>query len=115
MDSSNTQDKLTACLDEIESLLLSEDYYTQASYIAKLSELYRSATKFDRQKFHQLVTTDKFLWLGLGTIADITLSSEDGNRRFIRAYYDFATECERLGFGSLYSQDLLNNFGKWIR
>jgi hypothetical protein len=115
MDSSNTQDKLTACLDEIELLLLSEDYYTQASYIAKLNELYRSAAKFDRAKFHQLVTTDKFLWLGLGTIAEITLSSEDRNQRFIRAYYDFATECERLGFGSVYSQDLLNNFGKWIR
>ena len=115
MDSSNTQDKLTACLDEIELLLLSEDYYTQASYIAKLSELYRSVVPSDRQKFHQLVTTDKFLWLGLGTIADITLSSEDRNQRFIRAYYDFATECEQLGFGSIYSQDLLNNFGKWIR
>ena len=115
MDSSATKDKLTDCLVEIESLLLSDRHYTQAGYIAKLRELYHSVMQTDHEEFQRLVTTDKFLWLGMGTIADISLSSKDAGQRFVRAYYDFATECERLGFGSIYSRDLVSVFGKWIR
>jgi hypothetical protein len=115
MNPATTQDKLVGCLDEIESLLLSDHHYTQAGYIAKLRELYRSVMQSDQKEFQRLVTTDKFLWLGMGTIADSELSSKEAGQRFVRAYYDFAIECERLGFGSIYSRDLVSVFGKWIR
>ncbi len=113
MNSPATRSKLTDSLDAIESVLLADSHFTQAGYIAKLRELFRSVMQTDREEFQRLVTTDKFLWMGMGTIADICPSTKEANRRFVRAYYDFAVECERLGFGSVYSKDLINIFGKY--
>ena len=114
MDSATVNDKLTDSLDEIESVLLAEHHHTQAGYIAKLRGLYRSVMQADREEFQRLVTTDGFLWLGMGTIADVPLSSKEVGDRFVRAYHDFATECERLGFGSTHSRHLLRVFGQQI-
>lgn len=115
MDSTAKNDKITQSLSEIESLLLSEHHHRQAGYIAKLRELYCSALQADRIEFERLVTTDKYLWLGMGTIADIILTSEDANLRFGQAYFDFATECERLGLRSIYTEDLLQVFRRCKR
>ena len=115
MDSSTKKDKLTDSLDEIESLLLSDSFTSDADYISGLRRLYRSVMISDREEFERIVTTDKFLWLGMGTIADRCLSSKEAGQRFTRAYYDLATECERLGLGSPYSRNLARVFGQWIR
>ena len=114
MDSSTTKDKLTDSLDAIESVLVADSHFTQAGYIARLRQLYRSVMQTDREEFQRLVTTDKYLWIGMGTIADICPSSKEAGQRFARAYYDFAVECERLGLSSIYSKDLISIFGKWI-
>jgi hypothetical protein len=114
MDSTTTKDKMTDCLDQIESLFLSESYNMQADYIAGLRRLYRSVMIADREEFERLVT-DGYLWLGMGTIADISFASKDAGQRFVRAYYDFASECERLGLGSTHSRKLMSVFGEWIR
>ena len=115
MDSSTKKDKLTDSLDEIESVLLSDSFNSEADYISGLRQLYRSVMISDREEFERIVTTEKYLWGGMGTIADSCLSSKEAGQRFTRAYYDFATECERLGLGSPYSRDLVRVFGQWIR
>ncbi len=104
---------MTDCLDEIESLFLSENHNSRADYIAGLRRLYRSVMIADREEFGRLVT-GSYLWVGMGSIADTSFSSKDAGQRFVRAYYDFAAECDRMGFGSLYSQSMMEVFNKWL-
>ena len=61
------------------------------------------------------MTRDKYLWLGMGTIADICFNDAATDREFRTAYLQLAEACEHLGLASIYSRDVLKIFGGWAR
>jgi hypothetical protein len=115
MGYSIAKNKLDSALMALEELLRADGYDSQSAYISNLRELYNSSKEADQSEFRRLITKEKFIWLGMGTIAEIVLSTDEQNQKFVQTYYDLAAECERLGFGSIYSRDVENFFGKQLR
>jgi hypothetical protein len=102
-------------LEKIAMILRQVDYATHAADIEVLREAALSNDPHDQSHFQSEITGNKWYWLGMGTIADISFSDRELNGRFKRAYYELATACDTHGFGSIYSRDVATVYGRWIR
>jgi hypothetical protein len=116
-------DPIPTQLAEIASLLRREDYYLssreicekQALDIDALRDAALSAESKQQAHFRVEITQNGWYWLGMGTIADIVFTNVERNSQFIRAYFALAIACESAGLGSIYSRNVKDIFGKWIR
>jgi len=97
-----------------EALTDAGDYPKQAASIESLLSLASSEAPSAQATFNKEITTNKWYWLGMGTIADISLRDQELNHKFVSAYYDLAIACRQAGYGSAYSRDLEAIFGKWL-
>jgi hypothetical protein len=111
----NPSDSVPTALAEIALTLRQESYDLQAADIETLREWALSHNEQDSTRFRTEITQNKWYWLGMGTIADISFHDRELNGRFIRAYYGLAVACESEGLGSIYSRDIFDIFGRWIR
>ena len=105
---------VTALRRIAEALTDAGDYPKQAASIESLLSLASSETPSAQATFKKEITTNKWYWLGMGTIADIELRDQKLNQKFVSAYYDLATACEQAGYGTIYSRNLGSVFGKWL-
>ena len=96
-------------LQTLASLLDRFDYKSQSDALLSLRDWYSA----DPDKFRHEITTNKYYWLGMGTIADICLCDSEADFEFRRLYCELANECERFGFRSIYSYDVATVYGKW--
>jgi hypothetical protein len=96
-------------------LTVARDYPKHLADIESLLSLARSETPEAQATFKKEITTNKWYWLGMGTITDISLADRALNRKCVSAYRDLAVACEQKGFGSIYSKDVEAIFGKWLR
>ncbi len=96
-------------------LLRQEDFDAQAADIESLQESALSDDGREQAHFRSEITQNKWYWLGMGTIVDISFTNRELNGQFIRAYYDLAAACDASGLGSVYSRNVADIFGRWIR
>ena len=96
-------------------LTVARHYPKYAKDIESLLSLAVNETPEAQTTFKKEITTNKWYWLGMGTIADISLSDRALNRKFVSAYYDLAKACVQEGFDSSYSKDVETIIGKWLR
>ncbi len=108
-------DPIPTVLAEIARLLRRENYEKQALDIERLREAALSSDPEQEAHFRAEITQNKWYWLGMGTIADIVFKDKELNRQFVHAYSDLANACESAGLGSIYSRDVRDVFGEWIR
>jgi hypothetical protein len=108
-------DRIPSALAEIADVLRNGSFIKHSGDILELRRLALSADETDQEKFKKEITTNKWYWLGMGTIADITLPTPDANRRFIVAYHDLAMACCASEFDSIYSRDVATVFGSWLK
>jgi hypothetical protein len=108
-------DLIPMALAEIASLLHQEHFGTQAQAIESLRDAALSSAPEKQAFFRSEITGNKWYWLGMGTIADICFQDQELNKRFVQAYFDLATACEQAGLSSIYSRDVAEVFGGWIR
>ncbi len=108
-------DRFVDILRRIERVLRAEPddgTLAAADHISRLIALRLMGTPQADVEFYNLVTRDKYLWCGMGTIADFSFRSHDLNREFGKSYYELAVEAEKQGFGSIYSKDALQIFAR---
>lgn len=92
-------------------LCLEKEGHTNASaYLADLHELCESSGADDRKEFERIVRSDKYLWLGMGTIGDLDLHDPSIKQKFEDTYYAFAKICTHSKLRSDYSADALKIF-----
>ena len=108
-------DPIPTALAVIASLFRRENYQKHALDIEKLREAGLSPDAGQQQQFHSAITQNNWYWLGMGTIADISFRDRELNREFVHAYFDLASACESAGLGSIYSRNVRDVFGGWIR
>jgi hypothetical protein len=108
-------DAIPTALKIIAEILRQEDYAVHAVDIEALRDAALSNDPHDQYRFRSEITGNKWYWLGMGTIADISFSDRELNSRFKRAYYELAMACDANGFGSIYSRDVAIVYGRWIR
>lgn len=107
---------IARALREIADVLSEAKHYPKhARDIESLLSLAVNEEPEAQATFKKEITTNKSYWLGMGTIADISLPERALNRKFVSAYYDLARACEQDGFESVYSKDVEATFGKWLR
>ena len=107
--------KISEALDKIASLLRQGGYPTQAQSITALRDAALSDDPAEHAFFRSEITGNKWYWLGMGTIADICLEDRQKNKEFLMAYCDLAAACETAGLSSIYSRDVADIFGGWLR
>lgn len=100
--------EIPAILADLAAILDRFEYSSQRDSLLELSGLYDS----DPAQFRHDITTNKYYWLGMGTIADICFGDSDADAEFRALYHRLATECERSGFRSAYSFDVASVFGR---
>lgn len=103
-------DNIPRALTAIAEILVSQRLHKHAGDIMALHGWAISDDDIEREKFRREVTTNKWYWLGMGTIADVAFTSSETNQRFIQAYYDLATACEEAGCASIHSRDAAKVF-----
>jgi hypothetical protein len=108
-------DAIPTALEKIAAILREEDYFAHAADIDALREAALSNDQRDQDHFRSEITRNKWYWLGMGTIADISFSDRELNSRFKRAYHELAMACDESGFGSIYSRDVVTIYGGWIK
>ncbi len=107
---------IALALRQIADVLTETRHYPKhAKDIESLLSLAVNEAPEAQTTFKKEITTNKWYWLGMGTIADISLSDRVLNRKFVSAYYDLARACGQEGFDSIYSKDVETIFGKWLR
>ena len=104
------QPSIAESLSSIEQLLREDSFHSQANHVERLLVVHRSTSPADQAEFRRLLTADKYLWLGMGTIADVCMSSPTRDSLFRSHYRYLASACEASGFGSIYSRDILSTF-----
>ena len=107
---------IVLALRQIADVLTEAKHYPKHSKdIESLLSLAVSEVPEAQAEFKKEITTNKWYWLGMGTIADISLSDRVLNHKFVSAYYDLARACGQEGFDSIYSKNVETIFGKCLR
>jgi hypothetical protein len=104
----NHLSNIVSQLARIEGVLWQEAQYEAAKYVSHLLALARSDHPVDQAEFERLVTQDKYLWGGMGTIFDLSFDDATTDREFRSAYLLLASDCERIGLASIYSRGVLS-------
>ena len=107
--------RIPEILAEIATILEQDGFNSHAEILLHLRDLYLSDNPEDNDSFKKEIMENKYYWLGMGTIADLTLSDREKNNRFVDSYYRLAVECRNQGYRSIYSDDVESIFGGWLK
>ena len=102
-------------LKHLAELLEASGYEEHAASLEELARLAHSGDSEERQKFASQLTTTNYYWLGMGTIADVSLPSQELDQRFKIAYLNLARLCRESGLASPYSEAVEDIFGRWMK
>ena len=95
-------------------LLRKEDCIKSAIDVEELRAASLSDDSAKQKFFRTEITQNKWYWLGMGTIADICHQDRDLRKQFREAYLRLAISCKDEGLASIYSERIIDIFGKWI-
>lgn len=108
-------DPIPTALAEIAAVLRQDNFVRHPANIDKLRSVALSSDPEQQKYFRYEITVNKYYWMGMGTIADLILSTDELNWRFMQAYFDLATACEAAGLGSVHSRGIADSFGRQLR
>jgi hypothetical protein len=106
----NDSESILRALLELHGILEAGGYPKAASEIGSLRSLGASSLDAQRSEFARTITTDKYFWGGMGTIADLVMPTPQLEVRFASAYLELAKACELAGLGPIYSKSIRRDF-----
>jgi hypothetical protein len=100
-------------LDRIRSCFSQHTQKDQIEYLDALILRGQSSDALQELEFRSGLKNDKYLWGGMGTLADTVIQDRAKDASFRDAYIDLAEACKELNLESVYSSSVLKTFSSW--